>query len=395
MVQTLQEDDVHLPRIVALVLAGGAGSRLGSLTETKAKPAMPVAGTYRLIDVSMSNLVHSHISDVWVIQQYLPHTLNEYLANGRPWDLDRSHGGMRVLPPFEGGSGEGFAQGNTDALYRQRELIREFEPDLVLVLSADHLYTLNFLDVLETHRSTDSDLTMVTTEINEDASRYGVVQVDGDGRVVEFDYKPDEPRGRLVAAEIFLFDAPALLEALDALAEEEEELADYGDDLLPWFVARRTVVEHRLTGYWMDLGTPQSYWTAHMQLLDGDGVHLDDAKWPILSAQPQLLPAVVTGPAEIADSMIAEGSTVSGAVTHSVIGVRVRIDEGATVFNGVILDGARIKDGAHVINAIVDADAVVESGTYGAPDRLTIIDASGVVSQSDALDRSQLLPQGI
>ena len=386
---------MKLPRVVALVLAGGAGSRLGSLTENKAKPVMPVAGTYRLIDVSMSNLVHSHISDVWVIQQYLPHTLNEYLANGRPWDLDRSHGGMRVLPPFEGGSGEGFARGNTDALYRQRELIREFEPDLVLVLSADHLYTLNFLDVLETHRSSHADLTMVTTEIDEDASRYGVVQVDDDGRVVDFDYKPDNPNGRLVAAEIFLFDARALLDALDALADEQEELADYGDDLVPWFLAHRTVVEHRLRGYWMDLGTPQSYWTAHMQLLDGDGAPLNDDTWPILSAQPHLLPAAVIGSAEVADSLIAEGATVSGTVLHSVVGIGAGVDEGATVRNSVILDGARIKSGAHVINAIVDADAVVESGTYGARDRITIVDESGAVSESNPLDRKQLLPRGM
>ena len=154
---------MRIPRILALVLAGGKGSRLGALTEKRVKPALPVAGTYRLIDLALSNLAHSHISDVWVVQQYLPHSLNVHLANGRPWDLDRSHGGLQVLPPYEGASGEGFAEGNADSIYRQKELIRQFAPDLVLVLSADHLYTINFLDVVDTHLEKGADLTMVTT----------------------------------------------------------------------------------------------------------------------------------------------------------------------------------------------------------------------------------------
>ena len=385
---------MDLPRILALVLAGGTGGRLGALTDDRAKPALPVAGTYRLIDVPLSNLAHSHVSDVWVIQQYLPHTLNEHLANGRPWDLDRSHGGLLVLPPYQGGSDEGFADGNTDAIYRQREIIREFAPDLVLVVSADHLYTLNMLDVLDTHRAASADLTMVTTQVNEDPSRYGVVQVDDDGRVTRFDYKPDDPQGRLVAAEIFLYEADSLLEALTTLAEERDDLEDYGNDLLPWFVAHRTVVEHRLEGYWMDLGTPQAYWTAHMQLLDGDGATLDAADWPILSGQPPLPPAVITASAEIADAMISSGARVAGRVEHSVIGLRVVVEHGATVVNSVVLDGAVIQAGARVENTIVDADAVVDAGVYGSATSLTIIDGSGDVAQTDDLDRSQALPRG-
>ena len=252
---------MRIPRTLALVLAGGKGSRLGALTEKKVKPALPVAGTYRLIDVALSNLVHSHLSDVWVVEQFLPHSLNQHLANGRPWDLDRTHGGLQVLPPYQDTEGEGFAEGNADSLYRQKDLIRDFAPDLVLVLSADHLYTLNFLDVIDTHLERGADLTVVTTLVDEDPSRYGVVQADDGGRVTGFDYKPDEPRGRLVAAEMFLYDAEKLLEALDLVHEQEGGLEDYGNDLVPWFVAHRTVVEHRLDGYWMDLGTLQSYWT--------------------------------------------------------------------------------------------------------------------------------------
>jgi glucose-1-phosphate adenylyltransferase len=385
---------MRIPRILALILAGGKGSRLGALTEKKVKPALPVAGTYRLIDVSMSNLMHSHISDVWVVQQYLPHSLNKHLANGRPWDLDRSHGGLQVLPPYEGAEGEGFAEGNADSIYRQKDLIREFGPDLVLVLSADHLYTLNFLDVVDTHLQRGADLTMVTTVVDEDPSRYGVVQVGDDGRVTGFDYKPDEPDGHLVTGEMFLYSADRLLEALEALHEERGRLEDYGNDLVPWFVRHRTVVEHRLDGYWMDMGTLQSYWTAHMQLLDGDGAELDDPDWPILSAQPQLVPARVAGSADIRHSMVAAGSVVRGTVEHSVLGPQVVVEQGATVRNSVLLDGVHVAAGVTLDNVVADVGARITAGRHGTEAGVTLIDDTGAVSTTEEFEFSAALPQG-
>ena len=386
---------MRIPRTLALILAGGKGSRLGALTERRVKPALPVAGTYRLIDVSMSNLVHSHISDVWVVQQYLPHTLNQHLANGRPWDLDRTHGGLQVLPPYEGAEGEGFAEGNADSIYRQKDLIREFAPDLVLVLSADHLYTLNFLDFIDTHLARRADLTMVTTVVDEAPSRYGVVQADDDGRVTGFDYKPEQPQGHLVTGEMFLYSADQLLEALDVLHEEQGRLEDYGNDLVPWFVAHRTVVEHRLDGYWMDMGTLQSYWTAHMQLLDGNGASLDDPGWPVLSAQPQLLPARISGSADIRRSMVAAGSTVHGTVEHSVLGPQVVVEEGATVRHCVLLDRVHVAAGVVLENVIADMGAEIASGTYGTPDGITLIDEDGRVRTMEEFDRDAALPEGV
>ena len=385
---------MRIPRTLALVLAGGKGSRLAALTEKKVKPALPVAGTYRLVDVALSNLVHSHISDVWVVQQYLPHSLNRHLANGRPWDLDRTHGGLQVLPPYEGTEDAGFAEGNADSLYRQKDLIRDFAPDLVLVLSADHLYTLNFLDVIETHREKGADLTMVTTVVDEDPSRYGVVQADDDGRVTGFDYKPERPQGRLVAGEMFLYDAQQLLAALEELHEQEGQLEDYGHDLVPWFVAHRTVVEHRLEGYWMDLGTLQSYWTAHLQVLDGEGVTLDDPDWPILSAQPQLVPARIEGGADVRRSMVAAGSTVRGTVEHSVLGPGVVVEEGATVRHSVLLDGVRVPAGAHLENVVADVGAGIPAGVHGGPGAVTLLDGSGAVSVTEEFDRRAALPGG-
>lgn len=386
---------MHMPRILGLVLAGGQGSRLGALTDERAKPVLPVGGTYRLIDISLSNLAHSHISDVWIIQQYLPHSLNEHLSNGRPWDLDRTHGGLRVLPPFEGADGAGFAQGNTDALNRQKQLIREFDPELVLVLSADHLYTLDFLDLLYTHRDRGADLTMATTLIDEDPSRYSVVSTDDDGTVTSFAYKPEDPRGDLVAMEVFLFNAASLLTALDELEAGGADLADYGEDLLPWFMEHRTVVEHRHEGYWMDLGTLQSYWTAHLQLLDGNGAELDNPDWPILTAQPQLLPARIHATAQVEDSMVAAGAGVRGTVIHSVIGPRAVVESGATVRHSVLLDGVHVASGVTLENVIADAGAHISGGNRrGTEGAVTLIGADGLVSTTEDFDHSAALPRG-
>lgn len=385
---------MRIPKTLALVLAGGRGSRMAALTEARAKPALPIAGTYRLIDVSLSNLVHSHVTDVRIVEQYLPRSLNDHLRRGRPWDLDRNERGLEVVVPFEGGRGEGFAHGNSDTLHRQRDLIADSGADLVLVMSADHLYTLNFLDVIDTHLDKRAELTMVTTAIDEEASRYGVVQVKENGVVADFDYKPEHPRGNLVSAEIFLYTAEALLDAFDDLTAGGESLGDYGEDLVPWFVGRGRTYEHRLTGYWMDLGTLQSYWTAQLQLLDGEGATLDDPDWPIYSAQPQLMPARVEGSARIDRSLVSPGARVEGVVEHSVLGPRVVVEEGASVRDSVLLDGVHVAAGVELSGCIVDAGAQVQRpGPRGTADHVTLIGADGRVAEREALDRTARLPR--
>ncbi len=200
-------------KVLALILAGGKGSRLGLLTDDKAKPVMPFGGSYRLIDFALSNCVNSQISDVWVIEQYELHSLNEHLSNGRPWDLDRTHGGLQVLPPFENddesGDEGGFAEGNADAIYRHVDFITEFKPDILLVLSADHVYKMDFRDAIQTHLEKRASVTMVTTRlpVGESASRFGVVEIGKSGRIKKFDYKPDKPQSDLVTTEIFVYDA--------------------------------------------------------------------------------------------------------------------------------------------------------------------------------------------
>lgn len=365
------------PLVLAVILAGGTGGRLGALTDRKAKPVVPVGGTYRLIDIPLSNLHHSHISDVWVVEQYQPKSINDHLANGRPWDLDRTNGGLRVLPPFQGEHGEGFAAGNADGLYRQAEFIREFDPDLVLVLSSDHLYQLDYREVVRTHQDAGAVLTMVTTRFDGDASQHGVVEVE-DGLVTGFEYKPEKPRTDIVAAEIFLYSADALIDTLVELYERHGELEDYGDQLIPHLVEHATVAEHRLDSYWLDLGTPENYHRAHMELLAGSGLPFDDPDWPILSASPRRLPAYIADSARVGGSLVSPGSQIAGSVSNSVIGPDVVIEGGAVVEHSVVLDRARISAGAVVRSALVDTGAVVPGDAeIGEEGTVTVIDSDG------------------
>ena len=352
---------MRVPRILTVILAGGTGGRLGSLTDHRAKPAMPVAGSYTLIDISLSNLHNSGFGDVWIVEQYKPQSLNDQLVSGRPWDLDRTNGGLRVLPPFQGGEGEGFAEGNADALYRQADFIREFDPDMVLVLSADHLYRLDYRDVVQTHQEAGAALTVVTTKANANAGDHGVVEA-SDGVVTGFEYKPEQPKSDLVAAEIFLYDAGILLAALDELVRRDGQLEDYGDQLIPYLVENEKVAEHRLPGYWRDMGTPHSYHQAHMDLLDGQGLDFDDPQWPILSATPRRLPGYVGARARVGSSLLAPGSRVQGSVRRSVLSAGVVVEGGAEVDSCVLLDGVVVRSGARIANLVVDSGAVIGEG---------------------------------
>ena len=337
---------------------------MGPLTERRAKPALPFAGHYRLIDFALSNCTNSGISDVWVFQQFQPHSLEDHLANGRPWDLDRTSGGLLILHPFSGGEEGGFHEGNADALWRHRRLIAEFGPDVVLVLSADAVYTLDYRRVVDTHLGAGADVTMATTRVAEDAGRFGVVEVDGDGRVVGFAYKPDEPSSDLVTIEVFAYRPQALLSTLDELADGGGELNDFGDELLPRLVERGRAWEHRVESYWRDVGTPLAYWQAHQDLVEGrtPGFDLDDLDWPVWTTGAHRPPAWVAGSASVDGSLLSPACRVSGRVVGSVLSPGVVVEEGAVVERSVLLHGVVVRAGARVERAIVDSRVEVGAG---------------------------------
>ena len=354
--------------MLCLVLAGGEGGRLGRLTDGRAKPALPFGGVYRLIDFPLSNCHHSRISDVWVIQQYEAHTLSEHLANGRPWDLDRTWGGMRVVHPTTGDEEGGFYEGNADAINRNRAAIERFDPELLLVLSADAVYQLDYADVLDRHRERGAEATAVTTvKSAAEASRLGTVAVDGDGRVTAFEYKPDEPQSDIVTTEVFVYDAKALLRTLAELEGEGEgeTLSDFGHALLPRLVERGNTWAVDLGGYWRDVGTLESYWQAHMDLLEPEPeMRLDDPEWPILTRASQRSPARIEASAEVQSSLISPGCTVRGRVSRSVLGRGVLVAEGVSVVDSVVLGDSVIE--ADIERAIVDEGAdVLEEATGG------------------------------
>jgi glucose-1-phosphate adenylyltransferase len=352
-------------RILALVLAGGEGGRLGPLTDERAKPAMPFAGVYRLIDFPLSNCHHSRFSDVWVLQQYEAHSLSEYLANGRPWDLDRTFGGLRVVQPYTGDPESGFYEGNADAIYRNREAIDDFDPEVILVLSADAVYKLDYQAVVDEHRERGADLTLVTTEVPvEEAGRFGTVDVEADGRVRRFEYKPEEPTGGVVTTEVFVYESRVLLDTLSELAGGDGRLEDFGHELLPRLVEAGKTYAHDLGGYWRDVGTIESYWQAHMDLLGSEPkLHLDDPDWPILTMASQRPPARLERSAQVDESLVSPGCAVAGRVERSVLGPGVIVEAGAEVIESVVLDDARIA--ARVSRAIVDARAEVEDDVPG------------------------------
>jgi glucose-1-phosphate adenylyltransferase len=368
--------ELKRPKVLALVLAGGEGGRLGVLTDERAKPALPYGGVYRLVDFPLSNCRHSGIGDVWVLQQYQPHSLTEHLANGRPWDLDRTHGGLRVLHPYLGRSESGWYEGNADALFRNKEDIRGFGADLLLVLSADHVYRLDYSAVIETHLKREATATVVTTQVPlEEAGRFGVVEVE-DGRVVDFAYKADDPPSDLATAEVFVYDAKKVLETLEELAEDEDdsELEDFGNELLPRLVEEGSVYAHRLESYWRDMGTPESYWEGHMDLVGpSPTLDLDEPGWPILTWGTQRPPARVAPSARIEEALVSPGCRIAGDVVRSVLSPGVVVEEGAVVREAVLLHDAAIRSGASVECAVVDERADVANAVGGSAAEIAVV----------------------
>jgi glucose-1-phosphate adenylyltransferase len=381
-------------RPLVMIMAGGAGGRMELLTERRAKPVLPFAGVYRLIDFPLTNCRHSGMADVWVVQQYEPQSIHDHLVNGRPWDLDRTYGGLRLLGPQQGSTESGFHQGNADALFKNRAYIREFDPDVLVVVSADHVYKLDYREVIDFHHEIEADVTLVTTTVpRNEAARFATVEADDDGRVHTFLYKPDQPPTDVVSTEVFVYRPQVLLDRLDRLGKEhgDELPEDYGESLLPTLVAEARAYEYRFQDYWQDVGTVDAYWSAHQRLVCEGEPELDDPTWPILTLPPQRPPARVEPSGDLDSALISVGCRVAGRVVRSVLGPGAVVAEGATVRDSVVFEDCVIEKGAVVDTAILDRNARVgEGATVGregaGPDGLVLVGADATVPRRDQIE---------
>lgn len=352
-------------KIKAIILAGGKGTRLGALTIKRAKPAVPFGGKYRIIDFALSNCVNSNIFDVLVLTQYRPHSLNDHIRRGRPWDLDRSFtGGVRMLQPFQGSYDTDWYAGTADAVAQNINFVRQGRPEFVLILSGDHIYEMDYDMLVQYHRDKGADATVCTIRVPlDEASRFGIVETDKDYRVVDFVEKPQAPPGNLANMGVYVFDYAVLARAL---AEDESDPTsehDFGKNILPKMVAENmNIFAYPYGGYWIDVGTVDAYWEAHMDLLSSPpSLNLNDRTWVIHTRSEERPPVRIGADTRIVDSMITDGSVIgAGAVIErSVLSPGVFVGPGAVVRESVILNDAYVESGAQVERALVDKIAVI------------------------------------
>ena len=350
---------------VAMLLAGGQGSRLGILTADVAKPAIPYGGKYRIIDFPLSNCTNSGIDVVGVLTQYRPLLLNAYIGSGSPWDLDLAHGGVYVLPPYVTGKSGEWYSGTANAIYQNIQFIEQFNTDYVLILSGDHIYKMDYNKMLQFHIQNNADCTIAVREVPwDEASRFGIMNTNEDNSISEFEEKPAHPKSNKASMGVYIFTWEKLRQYLVADAEDPNSSNDFGKNIIPKMLDdQQRMFAYDFEGYWKDVGTIESLWEANMDLLTLP-MHIDlyDAKWRIYGRNPGLAPHFIAEGASVRNSLITEGCEVYGHVDHSVIFSGVTIREGATVKDSVVMPGAVIERGAQVQRAIVSEDAVIGAG---------------------------------
>ena len=350
---------------IAMLLAGGQGSRLGILTKNVAKPAVPYGGKYRIIDFPLSNCTNSGIDTVGVLTQYQPLELNAYIGSGAPWDLDLSNGGVFVLPPYQKGKVGEWYRGTANAIYQNMAFIEEYNPDYVLILSGDHIYKMDYNAMLNFHISHGADATIAVREVPwEEASRFGIMNTDANDNIIEFEEKPKNPKSNKASMGVYIFTWEKLRKYLIEDEENKASSNDFGKNIIPTMLNDKQVMcAYNFAGYWKDVGTIESLWEANMDLLSKPmPIDMHDKKWRIYARNPGYTPHFIAKGAVVNNSLITEGSEVYGHVEHSVLFAGVKVEEGAVVEDGVIMPGAVIKRGAVVRRAIVAEGAVVGAG---------------------------------
>lgn len=350
---------------VAMLLAGGQGSRLYALTHDMAKPAVPYGGKYRIIDFPLSNCVNSGIDTVGVLTQYQPLVLHDYIGNGQPWDLDKQYGGAHCLPPYQTALGAEWYKGTANAIYQNISFVDRYDPEYVVILSGDHIYKMDYNDMLEHHKAKNADATIAVLDVPmEEASRFGIMITNDEGDIIDFEEKPKQPRSTLASMGIYIFTWSKLKKYLIENENNPDEDKDFGKAIIPNMMkAGEKLVAYAFDGYWKDVGTLDSLWEANMDLLNPNiPIDLYDPDWKMYSRNPVLPPQYIGPDAVIENSMVTDGCVVEGTVDFSVIFEGVKIEPGATVTDSIIMPGSVIKSGASVEYAIVGENCVVGEG---------------------------------
>ena len=357
--------------IVAMLLAGGQGSRLYALTQNLAKPAVPFGGKYRIIDFPLSNCVNSGIDTVGILTQYQPVVLNEYIGNGQPWDLDRLYGGVHVLPPYQKATGSDWFKGTANAIYQHISFIDRYDPEYVIILSGDQICKQDYSEFLAFHKEKNADFSVAVMEVPwEEASRFGLMVTDENAQITEFQEKPKNPKSNLASMGNYIFKWSILREYLIADEQDPNSDNDFGKNIIPNLLKDgRKMFAHRFDGYWKDVGTIPSLWEANMEVLDPEnsGIDLFDENWKIYSRNSGMTAHKISGAAVVENSMITDGCRVDGTVKHSILFAGVKVEAGAVVEDAVVMGNAVIKAGAQVKHCIVAENAVVgENAIVGA-----------------------------
>ncbi len=384
--------------MIAMLLAGGQGSRLYVLTKEVAKPAVSFGGKYKIIDFPLSNCVNSGIDTVGVLTQYRPLELNSYIGNGQPWDLDRLNGGVYILPPYQTDKGSEWYKGTANAIYQNINFIDRYDPENVLILSGDHIYKMDYAKMLAYHKENNSDATIAVLNVSmEEASRFGIMNCNEDHTIYEFEEKPKHPKSTLASMGIYIFNWKKLRAALIADEADPTSSNDFGKNIIPMMLGNGDkLMAWEFDGYWKDVGTISSLWDANMDLLNPEsGLQLDSGDWKIYSRSEAHPPHYIDEHAEIAESIVTEGCEIDGKLWYSVLFSNVTVEEGAELNSAVVMSNTVIKKGASVKYAIIAEDVIIEEGAIVGDDPCNYPDASewgiAVVGRGAIIKKGQVV----
>ncbi len=394
-------------KCVAMLLAGGQGSRLGVLTSKIAKPAVPYGGKYRIIDFPLSNCANSGIDTVGILTQYKPLELNDYIGSGKPWDLDRLSGGVHILPPYQGQEGGNWYKGTANAIYQNLEFIERYNPEYVLILSGDHIYKMDYSEMINQHEKDGADCTIAVLEVSmEEATRFGIMNTREDGTIYEFEEKPPVPKSNLASMGIYVFNWEKLKKYLTADEQNPDSSNDFGKNIIPTMLNDGQLLKvYRFNDYWKDVGTVNSLWDANLDLLNPKlDLNLSDKNWRIYSRTVAMPPQYISESAIVENSLITNGCEIYGNIDYSVLFENVTVEEGATVEYSLVMPGAVIRKGANVRYSIIaenvevseNADIGADPAVVGTDDwGITVVGANLTVGKNAKISANKMITESV